>query len=164
MHPPTYTIPTPTPTTPAYYPCHRLPANYHPPGCVLLIYTAVRQQPPRSQLRWTTSYSWRASFSVTPWAWNNRRKHYSKHLLRRHLPPRFPYDDGVFLPSPPRCSPSPSPSSTSLYQVFPLAIVTSCIFFPRSSCSIIGALCMFSGFTARTHATTIACQKVSLFP
>jgi len=142
------TTPTSIPTLPHQHPpiplSIALPTNRHPPGCGLLIYTAVCERPLRSQSRWTKPHSWRSLISsVTPRAWGNRRKHYYKHLpiVVTLLPPCPPRDDGVFH-SFPAAFQAPS---TSLYQVFSLAIVTSCIFFPRSSCSIIGAFWLFSG-------------------
>ena len=99
------------------------------------------------------------TFSATPWAWNNRHKHYSKHLLCRHVSSLLLCDDGIFpTPTTPLLSKLPS---TSLYQVFPLAIVTSCIFFPRllvvslvlltvsgfPGIRALGYLCMSKGLT-----------------
>ena len=80
---------------------------------------------------------------------NNRRKRYSKHLSFVATPtlPPPPRDDGLFI----LLSAALKASDTSLYQVFPLTIVTSCIFFPRSSCSIIWSPLAVSGLPARTR-------------
>jgi hypothetical protein len=90
------------------------------------------------------------------WAWDNRRNHYYTHLpfVATFLLP--PYDDGYIYTLSPTASQTPS---TSLYQVFPSTTVTSCIFFSRSSCSIIGAFWLFLGSSAHMHTDTTACQK-----
>jgi hypothetical protein len=100
----------------------------------------------RYQLRWTPPpHPWRAPISsVTSWAWNDRRKQYYKHLsfVATLSPAAPPPRRWTIHPPFPRCSPSPS---APVYQVLSLSIVTSCIFFPRSSCSIIGAFWLFPG-------------------
>jgi len=147
---PLYHTPTPSVTLPV-----TLPTTHHPPGCGLLIYIADCEPLLRFQLHWTTPHFWRAYILRDSWAWNNRRKLYSKHLPPP--PPSASPATPEYLP--PHCSPSfPAPPcikyfrrpSSLLAFSFPSLLVVSFVLF-----GCFGFLCT----RARGHLST--CQKVS---